>query len=291
MIINSYAKLNLYLEVLGKRPDNYHDLKTVFERISLSDKIFLKLRKDKEIMLSSSSAQIPNDSTNLAYRSAKLLQDTFKVNKGVEIRIDKRIPVGAGLGGGSGNAAYVLMGLNKLWKLGLTREKLALLAKKIGADVPFFIYDAKFALAQGVGEKVKPLPKLDSLRLWHILIVPRIHVPTPLIFRKWDKINPKPGLTTREYDVTLLISALEKKDFIALGASLFNSLEAVTIKLHPELKRIKERLAKAGLKSILMSGSGPAVFGIVSSRKEAVSLYNRLRGVDDFWQVFMVKTV
>ena len=298
VILKSYAKLNLYLEVLGRRKDNYHNIRTLFERIGLFDKIILKSRRDKKIRIICHAPHVPKDSTNLCYRSAKLLQDALEVNKGVDIKIIKRIPVGAGLGGGSSNAAVVLEGLNKIWRLGLKRAKLVTLAKKIGSDVPFFLYESPFAEGTRRGDKIRLLPALNKVRLWHILIVPGIKVSTPVIYREWDKLQKGynadnqsvRGLTRPEYNVKLLSLAIRKKGLHLANQALFNSLEQVSAGLYPEITRIKERFKEKGVKSILMSGSGPAVFGILSSRKEAVSLGRQLKGENRFWQVFVTRT-
>lgn len=287
MILYSYAKLNLYLEVVNIRKDNYHNIKTLFERIDLSDKIILKSLRDKKIKIACNLPAVPKDDTNLAYLSAKLLQDTFKINRGVEIKIIKRILVGAGLGGGSSNAATVLMGLNKLWRLSLTQDKLLDLARVIGSDVPFFIYNSPFALGYGRGDKVKPLKLLNNLKLWHILVVPQIKVSTPLIYKNWDIYA---GLTKPKYNVKILNLALRKRNLSLPGEALFNGLEKITTRLYPEVNQIKERLKNLGLKSILMSGSGPAVFGVVSSRKEAISLKRQLRKENRSWKIFITRT-
>ncbi len=319
MILNSYAKLNLYLEVLNKRKDNYHSIKTVFERIGLADKIILKSRRDKKIKIICNLPHVPEDKTNLCYESAKLLQDGLKVNQGVDIRIIKRIPVSAGLGGGSSNAAAVLLGLNKIWGLGLSRAKLVAFGKKIGSDVPFFLYGCPFAEGSSRGDRIRPIPALNKVRLWHILIVPGIKVSTPLIYRKWDigtkrrcgieragltphlfrySKTPKylnkikgAGLTKPKYDAKILTSAIRKKDLCLIGEALFNSLEQVSAKLYPQITQIKESLRQMAIKSILMSGSGPAVFGVVSSRKEAVAAGRQLRRKNRLWQVFVTKTI
>ena len=288
MIVDSCAKLNLYLEVLNKRKDGYHNINTVFERIGLSDKIILKPRRDNKIKIICSSPLVPKGKTNLAYRSAKLLQDNFLVKKGVNIEIKKRIPVGAGLGGGSSNAAAVLTGLNKFWGLRLGQNKLVKLAAGIGSDVPFFIYDSPFALGSGRGEKIKPLRALDSVKLWHVLAVPKIEVLTPVIYKKWDSYS---RLTSPRRGDKILTSALRKSDLSLIAKSLLNSLERVTAGLYPEVARIKERFICLGLKAVLMSGSGPAVFAIVPSRKEAVSLCRQLKEENKFWQVFASQTL
>ena len=293
MVLNSYAKLNLYLEVLSKRKDGYHNIKTIFERIDLCDKIVFKKRKDKKINLISHSLGLPRDSSrNLAYRSAELLQTRLNLDKGVDIQIIKRIPVAAGLGGGSSNAATVLMGLDKLWRLNLSQERLVGFAREIGSDVPFFIYNCPFAQGSGRGSNIKPLKFLKNLRIWHILVVPQKRVLTARIYGLWDE--RKTGLTRPRYDVKILNLALRKKDSALIGEALFNSLEAVTLTMYPQVKRIKEKLKELGLKSILMSGSGPAVFGIASSRKEAARLCRQLKGVfkeeGSLWRVFATRT-
>lgn len=293
MKINSYAKLNLYLAVLNKRKDNYHNINTVFERIDLCDKIVLVPRQDKKINIVCTHPAIPKDnSRNLAFRSAKLLQDSFKIDRGVDIKIIKRIPVASGLGGGSSNAAAVLVGLNKFWKLNIAQNKLIILAKKIGSDVPFFIYNSPFAEGRGRGDMIKPLKPLNPVKFWHILIVPRKKVSTMQIYKKWDSVRAK--LTSPKYDVKILGSILRKKDFSLISKAMFNSLEQVVTELFPEIRHIKARLMSLGIKSILMSGSGPAVFGMVSSRKEATSLCMRLKErlakEGKSWQVFTTQT-
>ncbi len=292
MVLKSFAKLNLYLEVLSRRKDNYHQIKTIFERIDLCDKISLQSRRDRKISLSCDSPGVPTDNSNLAFRSARLLQDKFKVKKGVEIKIIKRIPVGAGLGGGSSNAACVLLGLDSLWRLRLSRKELLICARNIGSDVPFFIYNCPFAWGSGRGDKIKPIKVLNPVRLWHILVVPKIKVSTPLIYQKWDALTKKKvGLTHPRYDVKILPLALCQKDLTWASAALFNSLETVTGRCYPEVGRIRERLCQLGLPAILMSGSGPAVFGITSNRKEAQEGARQLRQENKSWQVFVNKTV
>lgn len=294
MVLNSYAKLNLYLEVLDKRPDNYHNLSTLFERIDLCDKIILKKRADRRITLTTNSSEIPGDSSNLAFRAALLLQKKNSLNQGVDIKIIKRIPVGSGMGGGSSNAATVLMGLNKLWRLKLSKNKLAGYAREIGADVPFFIYETSFAEACDRGDKIKPLKSLSQNKFWHILVVPRINVSTPLIFKLWDelkkaKIYQNHGLTLPISNVKMLTSALSKNDLFLISKTLFNSLEQVSISAFPQIRQVKDRLALLGLKSSLMSGSGPTVFSFVASRREALALNRQLKNFNS-WQVFLVKT-
>lgn len=287
MVIKSYAKVNLFLKVLDKRPDNYHNLESLFERISLFDKITLKNRPDNRIKITCDHPGVPVNESNLCFKAAKLLQDEFGIDKGLDIKISKRIPVGAGLGGGSSNAASVLIALNKLWKLNLTKAKLAKFASKIGSDAVFFVYEAPFAEARGRGEKIHVLNKLNKVKLWQVLIAPKVHVSTPLIYSKFDQFS---GLTKSASNVKILTSILVRKYPVSSPGLLFNSLEQVTLKLYPEVRRVKETLKAFGSENILMSGSGGAVFAIVPSGRKAAVLVKRIKRVVKPWQAFAVST-
>jgi len=293
--LHSFAKVNLYLKVLKKRSDNYHTIETIFERIGLCDQIILTCRTDRQIKITCNSPQVPADNSNLCYKAAKLIQKKFNINNGLNIKIIKRIPVGAGLGGGSSNAATVLMGLSEFWGLSLSKEKLLTLSKTIGSDVPFFIHNCPFAEGRNRGDTVRPLNILKSVRLWHILVVPKIKVSTPLIYGKWD-IALRSGkkhlgtLTKARDDVKILTSVLRQNKPSLAAGMLFNDLESITARLYPQVSYVRGKLMKVGVKSILMSGSGPAVFGICSSRKEAVSLSRKLKDQNRSWQVFVART-
>ena len=296
LAINSYAKVNLFLSVKNKRPDGYHSIESLFERISLCDRIKLEKRSDKRIVLRCSDPGLPSGKNNLAVKAALLLSGRYGIKKGVTIDLLKRIPTGAGMGGGSSNAAAVLSGLNKLWNLDLSQRQLGGLAAKIGSDVPFFVYNCSFALCEGRGDLIRPLPLLSKRRLWHVIVVPKVHVSTPLIYKHWDKLraNKKISasvLTRPASDAKLILLALNRQrpDFGSSG--LFNSLEAVTIGLYPQVQDAKQALAASGIKTILMTGSGSAVFGIVSSRKEALAFSKQLKAQNRFWSIFVASTV
>jgi len=308
LILHSYAKVNLYLRVLDKREDGFHSLITLFERIDLSDRIILTPLPGRKITLSCNRKDLACDSSNLAYRSARLLQDTFNVPCGVEIKLIKKIPIGSGMGGGSSNAASVLLGLNRLWRLRLTTRCLADLGAQLGSDVPFFVYNIPFAAATGKGEHILPLSGLRKTRLYHFLAVPRLHVSTPVIYRKWDELNSFAltshdcrdilngvlsirSLTQADNTVKFLISALKKKQRQGLSRCLFNSLEEPTFSLYPEVFQLKEKLRALGTHPVLMSGSGPAVFCLVSSRKEGMSLWRKIKKENRNWQFFLTRTV
>ncbi len=295
LTILSYAKLNLYLKVKNRRKDKFHNIETLFERISLSDTINLKSRQDKEIRIICNNPLVPKDNSNLCYRAAKLLKEEFKIDRGVDIQIIKRIPVGAGLGGGSSNAASVLLGLNKLWGLELSAKALAKLAGRIGSDCPFFIYNTSFALGRGRGDKISALKNLNKVSFWHILVVPKIKVSTPFIYKKWDEFTRgagkgDAGLTILKHNVKILILELIKKRVLTQGL-LLNSLENVTANLYSQVKDVRKKLKSLGLKLILMSGSGPATFGICSSGKEANRICRQIKEENRAWQVFVVRTV
>ncbi len=309
LLLRSFAKLNLYLQVLNKRKDNFHNLSTLFARIDLADTIILKERKDSTIKIKCNSRQVPKDKTNLCYHAAALLKQEFrlqnhglpsfrqshKLNFGLEIEIKKRIPVGAGLGGGSSNAASVLLGLNKYWGLNLPKTRLVKLAAKLGSDVAFFVYDAKFALGSRRGEKIEPLTSLRKLKLWFILVYPDIKVSTPLIYRKFDHCRQAGSkfsqLTRSRHDVKILISELLKRAHGVAPEFLFNSLEVVTAGIYPAVNQVKKALYGMGLEKVMMSGSGPAVFAICSSQRQAQDLSRRLRKKYKSWQVFVSSTV
>ena len=291
LILTSYAKLNLYLKILGRRSDNYHSIFTLFEKVSLSDQIRLKLlpRRGIRITLFDSSLPLTLGRSNLVYQAADLLRRKFSVSEGVEISINKQIPISAGLGGGSSNAATVLTGLNRLWKLNLKSDCLASLARRIGSDVPFFLHNSSFAIATSRGDQIKTLRL--RVKFWHIIVVPRVKVLSSLVYKKWDDTRRMgKGSTNQQSIIKILISALLKKDMLLLSKLLFNSLEEVSAAMYPVVRKLKSILSDFGLEAISMSGSGPAVFGLVSSRKEAYAIVGQLRKLGN-WDVFVAKTV
>ena len=243
--------------------------------------------------LTCTNPELPVDERNIAMRAALLVQKSFrrqlKPGSGADIHIIKRIPLGSGMAGGSSNASTVLIGLSRLWKLKTSKKQLMNLAARLGSDCPFFIQDCSFALASGRGEKIKAVPALDRIRLRHIIIVPGIHVSTAEIFRKWDKQSTI-NLTKPRFNAKILCLALKNPDLADISRYLYNNLEPVTSRSYPQIKRIKRFLAARGLKSILMSGSGPAVYALVPSTKEASAICKE-RSIDRSWKVFCASTV
>ncbi|HOX53902.1 MAG TPA: 4-(cytidine 5'-diphospho)-2-C-methyl-D-erythritol kinase [Candidatus Omnitrophota bacterium] len=282
MRLKSPAKINLYLKVLKKRKDGYHQIKTLFERIGLFDEVLLKKRKDSRVRILCNHPEVPTDSANLMYKAADLLRKDFKnKSSGLDISLKKRIPVAAGLGGGSSNAASVLLGLNKFWKLRLSRVKLKSYAAKIGSDVPFFVSESSFAIGTGRGDKIKNLP--ISRVLWHILVVPHNKLSTKEIY---SSLNLR--LTKNEDNVNMLVRALNNFDLSRLKDYIANDLEASAFRKLPKLLYIKKKLQELGVGVFCLSGSGPAIFGILKSRKEAEKTARSIKSQD--LQVFVVRT-
>ena len=278
LYIKAPAKINLTLDVLYKRPDQYHEVEMVMTTVDLADRIGLELRNDGKIVIHSSSGIVPEDDRNLAYQAAILLKNTYNVHEGATITIHKEIPVAAGLAGGSSDAGAPLRGLNQLLNLNLSIDTLAELGANIGSDVPFCVYGGT-ALATGRGEKIQPLPAPPSC--WVILAKPRIGVSTAKIYEGLNLENIEHPNTKQ------MMTALENKDYSLMCKSLGNVLESVTCSLYPEVAVIKNQMIRFGVDAALMSGSGPTVFGFVDSESRLNRVYNGLKGFCD--EVYAVR--
>ncbi len=284
------AKLNLVLDVLGKRPDGFHELNTLFERIDLADTITLTANKSGHVRVLCDHPHVPKGPKNLVVRAAQQLQEEYGVLQGVDIHIVKRIPVAAGLGGGSSNAATVLMGLNRLWHLKLSQKDLLRHANRLGSDVAFFIYNSSFAVGKGRGEKIRPL-KLPA-KLWHVLVTPKVKMYTKDVFGRLNGSTSSPRslkLTKKKDNVSICLPYLRKKDFPGLGGVLSNDLESAILSLRPDFGRLKKKLSDAGAVGVCFSGSGPSVFALALSRPHAVAIkasFDRR-----FAQAFVVQTL
>ncbi|WP_077623894.1 4-(cytidine 5'-diphospho)-2-C-methyl-D-erythritol kinase [Sediminibacillus massiliensis] len=272
------AKINLSLDVLYKRPDNFHEIEMVMTTIDLADRIELTPLASDRIIIESENQFVPNDERNLAYRAAKLLKDTYRIDKGVKIFIEKNIPVAAGLAGGSSDAAAVLRGLNRMWSMGLSTREMADLGAKIGSDISFCVYNTT-ALAKGRGERIKELPAPPSC--WVVLAKPTIGVSTQSIYKnlKLDNVTHP--------DTKGMMEALRKNDFELMCRKVGNVLESVTLSLYPEVEQIKNQMEQAGAEAVLMSGSGPTVFSLVQQESRAYRIYNSLRGFCE--EVYVVR--
>lgn len=282
LILISPAKINLYLRILRKRPDGYHDIETVFERIDICDEV--KLRPiEKGIIILCDNPKVPSDSRNLVYKAAQILKERYSVNSGVEITIKKRIPVAAGLGGASSNCAVCLTGLSRLWGLKLGKDEIFEIGSGIGADVAFFLLDAGRAVGYGKGELLKAVS--GGVRFWYLLVNPGFGV---LAKDAYTALNL--SLTEAENDSKLDTNYLKGISISGLNGFLFNSLETPVEKDYAQISEIKSEILKTGLKSALMSGSGPTVYGVASSKEEALEARGRLL-LREGWQAFVASTL
>ncbi|OWR27489.1 4-(cytidine 5'-diphospho)-2-C-methyl-D-erythritol kinase [Saccharibacillus sp. O23] len=275
------AKINLMLDVLHKRNDGFHEVEMVMTMVDLADRLTLSDPGTGRISLSTQAGHIPHDDKNLAVRAARLLKQRCGVTRGAHIRLEKRIPVAAGLAGGSSDAAAALRGLNRLWELGLSTAELEELGAEIGSDVPFCVRGGT-ALATGRGEKLESLP--NPPRCWVILAKPPINVSTADVYG---------NLRAAQIDVHPSASgmrdALERGAFKDVCGGLGNVLEDVTLKLYPQVGRLKEVMQRLGADGVLMSGSGPTVFGLAAKEEKAKRICNGLRGFCE--EVYAVRTL
>jgi len=281
LTVQSPAKLNLVLDVVAKRPDGFHELRTIFERISLSDQITLRRKNNNKITITCNHPQVPTGPSNLVYKAAKLLANDFSITEGLDINIIKNIPVAAGLAGGSSNAAAVLAGLNRLWRLGLRPQELAEYAARLGSDITFFLYNTSFALGTGRGELIQPLAL--KTKLWHVLVTPRVKMLTQDIFTRL-KLN----LTNKKDNVNILLPFLIKGDLMRLAGALSNDLETPILSLRPDFINLKKKLLDAGAIGVCFSGSGPSVFALAESQAHAIKL--KARFDRRYTQAFVVST-
>jgi len=274
-VISAAAKVNLALEVLSRRADGYHEIATVMQAVDLSDRLTLEDAPTLEVR--TSAPGVPTDERNLAYRAAAALQAAAKVECGVRITLDKRIPVAAGLGGGSADAAAVLLGLNRLWRLRWPVARLDEVATGLGMDVPFFLRGGT-ALATGRGERLEPL-RGRSLGL--VLVNPRFAVSTAEMYARVT-----PAMYTDGRHAKTLGGGFGGRSPARVAASLYNGLQEVAVAAYPPIGRMRAALLAAGALGALMSGSGPTVFGVARSFEHARQIRRRLtRGAWDCWAV------
>lgn len=264
------AKINLMLDVLYKRPDGYHEVEMIMTMVDLADRLEMEALSRDTIIISSQAGYIPLDEKNLAFQAAKLIKERYNVKSGVYIHLDKHIPVAAGLAGGSSDAAATLRGLNRLWDLKIPVDELKRLGAELGSDVPFCITGGT-ALATGRGELLTALP--NPPQCWVVLAKLPINVSTAEIYGKFRSneisVHPSADRMRRE---------IERSSFQGICGELGNVLEDVTLKLYPEVAHLKETMLRLGADGVLMSGSGPTVFGLVSKEAKISRIYNGLRG-------------
>jgi 4-diphosphocytidyl-2-C-methyl-D-erythritol kinase len=275
MRIKSFAKINLGLEVIGKRGDGYHEVRTLLQAVNFYDVLEFRSASDAGITLEGDDPMLSWGEDNLIFRAAVLLKKNFRVSQGVEIRVTKTIPPGKGLGGGSSNAAMTLYALNKHWGLGLGKKVLMDFGKELGADVPFFI-EGGLCLGTGRGDDIVPVTDLDSVSC--LLVFPEFSISTAFIYRQFQL-----SLTSHSKG-SKIIKFLDSRE---LG-SLENELEETVFRPHPQLKVIKNLFRDHGAELSLVSGTGSAVFGLFSERKKAEKVLEEL---EKSYPSFLVETL
>jgi 4-diphosphocytidyl-2-C-methyl-D-erythritol kinase len=268
MKVRAPAKINLFLEVVRRRKDGYHDIETVFQTVSLFDELTFSKRAEDGIELDCGGAKLSGGPDNLVYRAAELLKSRLGVKQGVKITLKKRIPMGAGLGGGSSDAAATLKGLLKLWHRRLPAKELVKMASSLGADVAFFLYGGT-AAASGVGDRVKRLKPIKST--WFLLVNPRIHIPTPMVYKR----------------LQFPLTNKQKINKIEWRNCLFNRLEEAVLPRFGAVRKIKDVLGRLGCPG-LMSGSGSTVFAPVPSKTEGERMRKELKRFP--WDVWLVRS-
>ena len=267
--LKALGKINLGLDVLGRRENGYHDVRMVMQTVYLYDQITIKKRKNPGIGIETNLYYLPTNENNLAYRAAKLLKDEFDIKEGVSIGLEKHIPVAAGMAGGSSNAAAVLFGMNRMFGLGLTMEELMERGVTLGADVPYCIMRGT-VLAEGIGEELTPLPAMP--RCYILVAKPPVSVSTKLVYEKLDshEIEVHP-------DIDGIIDGLARQDLAKVASCMGNVLEKGTIEEYPVIEEIKAVMKREGALNAMMSGSGPTVFGVYDDKRKARNAAFRIK--------------
>lgn len=265
----SPAKINLRLEVIGKREDGYHNIFSVIQRVDLCDEIEIELGKYKGITLEvEGNYRLPYGRENLAWKAAEAFLNNTGINQGISITLHKRIPPSSGLGGGSSNAASILKVLNKTFGGPLEYEELFKIGRNIGADVPFFLLEGS-AVAQGIGDILK---HIELPEFWYVIVCPSFPISTREVYQSLNL-----GLTKKRLDINIQSLKNDLKDSAFLSRFLYNDLEKVSIKNYPQLETIKEGLKKCGAVGSLMSGSGSSIFGLFFKEREAREAYLKIK--------------
>lgn len=259
--LKAYAKINLALDVIGKRPNGYHDVRMIMQTIKLYDKITIKPTTNPDITLKTNLHFLPTNENNIVYSACKLFKDTFQISDGFYINLEKRIPVAAGMAGGSSDAAATLFGLNELFKTNQSLEDLMKLGVKLGADVPYCLLRGT-ALSEGIGEVLTPLPPAPNC--YCLIVKPPVSVSTKFVYE-----NLKLDENTSHPNIDGMVESIKNEDLHQMSSLVSNVLESVTIKHHPEIERIKMDLISHGALCALMSGSGPTVFALFDNQKTA----------------------
>lgn len=277
--LKALAKINLGLDVVRRREDGYHEVRMIMQTIHLYDRLDIKRTKESGIQIQTNLSFLPVNENNLIYKAAKLLMDEFSITDGVSVKLDKRIPVAAGMAGGSTDAAAMLIGVNRLFSLGLTKRQLMERGVQIGADVPYCIMRGT-ALAEGIGEALSPLPPMVKCPV--LIAKPSISVSTKFVYQ-----NLKLDDATIHPDIDRLIDDIRAKNLYDIAAHMGNVLETVTIPNYPVIDEIKKHMLSHGAVGAMMSGSGPTVFGLFDDEDTAKKAYKAMRSSHLARQVYL----
>lgn len=282
LYLPSFAKINWRLQVLGRRLDGFHELFTVFQTVSMSDTLSFEASDHAKVSFECSDSELPTDEGNLVVRAAQALRERFQVARGARIRLEKQIPPGGGLGGGSSNAAITLLGLSWLWDIQPTFDELLELARPLGADVPFFLTGGT-AAATGIGDILEPLPDVECVHL--IIATPGVKVSSAEAYKRLNA----PALTKEYTDIMLSVCKAEAEIPWFSLERLRNDFESAVFGFEPEVKRVKEALMRVGAREALMSGSGSSVFAIFDNREAQMLAFSELKR-EVGWRVILCST-
>lgn len=277
--LKALAKINLGLDVVRRREDGYHEVRMIMQTVQLYDRLDIKRTQEPGIQIQTNLSFLPVNENNLIYKAAKLLMDEFSITDGISVKLDKRIPVAAGMAGGSTDAAAMLFGMNRLFSLGLTKRQLMERGVQIGADVPYCIMRGT-ALAEGIGEALSPLPPMVKCPV--LIAKPSISVSTKFVYQ-----NLKLDDTTIHPDIDRLIDDIKAKNLHDIAAHMGNVLETVTIPNYPVIDEIKKHMLSNGAVGAMMSGSGPTVFGLFDDEDTAKKAYKAMRSSHLARQVYL----
>ncbi len=279
--LRAYGKINLGLDVVRKREDGYHELRMIMQTVGLYDELKMKVIPEDEIRLSVNLSFLPTNENNLICKAIAMLKQEFGIQEGIEARLEKRIPVAAGMAGGSSDAAAALVGMNRLFRLGLSKKQLMEYGVRLGADVPYCVMRGT-ALSEGIGEILTPLPPMPSCYI--LLAKPGISVSTKYVYQ-----NLKANELTDHPDIDGIVDSLKNGDLQGICDRLGNVLETVTIRDHPMIDEIKTFLIEQGASGALMSGSGPTIFGIFQEKSTARKALENMRQFPFIKQAYVVE--
>lgn len=280
--IRAYAKINLGLDVVRRLPNGYHQVKMVMQSVGIYDELTLE-KTDGGIRITTDCGELPTDENNLIYKAARLMQEACHIREGVRIHLSKNIPIAAGMAGGSTDAAAAMKGMNRLFSLGIPDGELMRMSVPVGADVPYCILGGT-ALAEGIGEKLTPLPPAPSCFV--LVAKPDISVSTKYVYQHLDAA----GIPSHP-DIDGMVEAIKSGSLRGISERMENVLERVTIPAHPVIRTLKERLLELGAENSLMSGSGPTVFGIFTEEARAARALEQLKGDCTAKQLFLTTFV